>query len=305
MTSYNGEDFIEEQVGSILNQTYKNIELIICDDCSADGTLKILKKLQEKDKRISLFENNQNLGFKKNFEKAISLCNGEYIALADQDDIWESNHIELLYKNIGKSSLACGNCLLIDSNGNSLNRKLNEVDGLFRNPPDNNYLYKIIFDRNCFQGASMLLSKEFVKKCLPIPEKVRFHDVWFALNAMLQNGINYSFEIINNYRQHGKNITFQGHNEIKRSFCERIKSKIKIMFGIVLTDRFTYISELKSIYGNSNKELNEIEDFLKRMSFVKKFIFLWKKYELITTKNGHKGFLKKFIILLKWRSDDE
>lgn len=305
MTSYNGEEYIEEQVESIISQTYKNLEIIICDDHSSDRTLEILRKLKKRDKRITLIENNQNLGFKKNFEKAISFCKGDYIALSDQDDIWERNHIELLYKKIGNCSIACGNCILIDSKGDSLNRKLNEVDGLFCLPYDNNYLYKIIFDRNCFQGASMLLCKDFVTKTLPIPEEIKFHDVWFALNAMFQNGINYSFEIVNNYRQHGKNVTFKGHNVIKRSLCEKIISKIKIMFGIVPTDRFTYISELKKIYGDTNKDLNEIENFFSRMTFVKKILFLWEKYEFITTKKGHKGFIKKFIVLLKWRNIDE
>ena len=88
MTSYNGEKYIREQLDSILTQTYGNFELIICDDRSKDSTVEIIKDYCIKDSRIKLYVNEKNLGFKKNFEKAISLCKGEYIALSDQDDIY-------------------------------------------------------------------------------------------------------------------------------------------------------------------------------------------------------------------------
>lgn len=76
MTTYNGEKYLCEQLDSILSQTYKDFELIICDDCSKDKTSEILNKYEQKDSRIKVFINKQTLGFKKNFEKAISLCRG-------------------------------------------------------------------------------------------------------------------------------------------------------------------------------------------------------------------------------------
>ena len=96
LASYNGSKYIREQLDSILEQTYQDFELIICDDCSTDNTWQILQEYAQKDSRIKVFENERNLGFKKNFEKAISLCNGKYIALSDQDDIWIDNHLEVL-----------------------------------------------------------------------------------------------------------------------------------------------------------------------------------------------------------------
>ena len=114
MTTYNGERYLQEQIDSILNQTYSNFELIICDDCSTDSTIEIISSYN--DSRIKLFVNDKNLGFKKNFEKAIKLCTGEYIALSDQDDIWKSNHLEVLYEKINNKELICGNNLLINEN---------------------------------------------------------------------------------------------------------------------------------------------------------------------------------------------
>src|SRR5882762_9584184 len=87
--TYNGARFIRPLLQSITDQSYDDLEIIIVDDCSQDGTFDILNTFQEADRRVKLYRNEQNLGYVKNFEKAIDLCTGEYIALCDQDDIWQ------------------------------------------------------------------------------------------------------------------------------------------------------------------------------------------------------------------------
>lgn len=109
MATYNGERYLKEQLDSILNQSVQNFELIICDDCSTDRTLDILNEYSERDKRISIFPNNINIGVKRNFERGISLSNCDLIAFSDQDDIWRHDHIELLMNTIGDKMMACGN----------------------------------------------------------------------------------------------------------------------------------------------------------------------------------------------------
>src|SRR6187431_132670 len=100
LCTFNGARFLEEQIESILNQTYPNIELLISDDASIDDSIMILKKY-EHHPLVKLFYNKQNVGFSKNFECAAMLTNGDYIAFSDQDDIWLPNKIENLYKAIG------------------------------------------------------------------------------------------------------------------------------------------------------------------------------------------------------------
>ena len=68
LATYNGEKYIKEQIESILSQTYKNIKLIISDDCSSDKTVEILKEYEKKDNRIELYIQKQNLGVVKNIE---------------------------------------------------------------------------------------------------------------------------------------------------------------------------------------------------------------------------------------------
>ena len=114
LATYNGEKYLREQLDSILSQSIQDFELVACDDCSTDSTLKILNEYAEKDFRVKVFTNEKNLGFKKNFEKAIFLCSGDYIALSDQDDIWTENHLQVLLENIGNNDLVGANAFLCD-----------------------------------------------------------------------------------------------------------------------------------------------------------------------------------------------
>ena len=86
VATYNSQDFIKETLDSLLKQTYKNIEIVVCDDASSDNTLSIVKRYLEKDKRIRIIENEKNLGISLNMNNGIRQCRGEYIAILDADD---------------------------------------------------------------------------------------------------------------------------------------------------------------------------------------------------------------------------
>ena len=94
LATYNGEKYLKEQIDSILNQTYQNIHLIISDDCSKDETQKILKEYKEKDDRITVYIQEQNLGYIKNFEFLLEKVESDYYMLSDQDDVWLPEKIE-------------------------------------------------------------------------------------------------------------------------------------------------------------------------------------------------------------------
>src|SRR6266849_5683432 len=97
MCTYNGARFLSEQLESIAAQTRVPDELVVCDDGSTDETVEIIKAFVERAPfAVRLEINANNLGSTKNFEKAIGLCQGEIIALADQDDVWYPKKLELL-----------------------------------------------------------------------------------------------------------------------------------------------------------------------------------------------------------------
>lgn len=92
MPSYNTANYIMNSIQSVLNQTYKNWELIIVDDCSSDDTLKLLSNLN--DARIKVLVNEKNSGAAISRNKALKAANGKWIAFLDSDDLWESNKLE-------------------------------------------------------------------------------------------------------------------------------------------------------------------------------------------------------------------
>ena len=206
MCTYNGAKYVKEQLDSIVQQTVADFELVICDDCSNDGTWEILQEYAANDNRIRICRNKQNLGFLKNYEKALGLASGAYVAMSDQDDIWMTNHLEVLMNLLGERTIACGNSLLVDENGDSLDMTLKEQEDLTvvsDNPMD--VALSIMIYRNPFQGAAMLFRRSFLEKALPIPEGVKYHDSWFAALACFMEGISYTDETIMRYRLHGGN----------------------------------------------------------------------------------------------------
>ena len=94
MATYNGEVYLRKQLDSILHQSLPVDEIIICDDQSSDGTVDIIQEYIKQYPHIHLYKNEQNLGYKRNFKKALSLCSKEYIFLCDQDDIWDSDKVK-------------------------------------------------------------------------------------------------------------------------------------------------------------------------------------------------------------------
>ena len=117
MATYNGEQFIEKQVLSILSQLSKIDELIIVDDCSSDNTINILKDIN--DSRIKIHKNHENMGHVLSFCKSVSFAKNKYIFLSDQDDIWIVN---LMIQNIVEddSILLTSNFKWIDENDNPI-----------------------------------------------------------------------------------------------------------------------------------------------------------------------------------------
>ena len=97
---YNGEEFLRQTLDSLLSQSYKNLELIISDNTSVDGTRKICEEYiaKEKDKRIRYIRQKENLGGPNNFEFVLKEARGKYFMWASDDDVWDSRFIEKCIK---------------------------------------------------------------------------------------------------------------------------------------------------------------------------------------------------------------
>ena len=304
MATYNGECYVREQLDSILVQTIGDWELIVCDDGSTDNTLSILRAYAKNDSRIKIYQNERNLGFKRNFEKAIDLCQGDYIALCDQDDIWYPNHLEVLYNQIGNHSLSIGNSDIVNINNTYLNKRMSDTDGIHFIPEDTKlFLFREFFYANPFQGASMLLKKDFALRCIPIPNEVHYHDTWISICACFEDGLIYTYTPITRYRQHGKNVTINNHREhglAQIEIClDYVKKGINTIFNKhhSSTDRFAMDKCLLERFTIEQGTIFERIHLFMEHAKVQQLtwndvIFLWENMEYITTSHSKRGFLK-------------
>lgn len=92
--TYNGERYIKEQIDSIIAQTYPIHEIILQDDGSTDGTFAILRDYADRYGNITAWRNESGKGISRNFFSAMRRATGDYIALSDQDDVWEKDKVE-------------------------------------------------------------------------------------------------------------------------------------------------------------------------------------------------------------------
>jgi len=201
MCVYNGEDYLEEQIDSILNQTHSNFELLILDDRSTDDSKDIIQRFLRKDSRIRYYENDTNLGFNKNFEKGFSLSTGDLIAVSDQDDIWNENKIEKLVCNIGDHLLIYSNSTLIDESGRLLNRTL-DCDVKHVDKPS----YKSFLDGNFITGHTCLFKKGLFTYAFPFPRKISYYDWWLGFTASYVGEVKYLNETLTQYRIHTTSV---------------------------------------------------------------------------------------------------
>jgi len=267
LTTHNGSKFIFQQLTSILNQTYKDFELIIVDDCSTDNTFDILQDFQTRDSRIKLCKNEQNLGFLKNFEKAMSLCTGDFIALSDQDDIWTEDHLEVLYNNLGNHYLISANAELIDENDNSLHTFTKALD--YTVPEETKNQLIIQFIRNTVQGCTCLFRRELLDFYSPTPKYLIAHDYWLGnLACMLPQknnieGLTFVNKSVLKYRQHSSNEIGAEKKSLKRylnHFFRTSTSYYKSFYLFLSNLDYTKLEEDKKII------LDEIKNYLKNMS---------------------------------------
>jgi glycosyltransferase involved in cell wall biosynthesis len=192
---YNGERFIKQQIDSLLSQTYPNIEIIISDDASTDGSVKILEDYKG-DPRVQLIFQPTNLGPSKNFEFAVQKTRGEVIAFSDQDDIWLPEKVERLYSAIGDSYLVYCDSELVNEKGEKLNKKISDLKRMYTGNETAGF---ILF--NVVWGHAMMIKRDLLELVLPIPGGIP-HDIWIAFKAATITGIKYLDIPLTLYRQH-------------------------------------------------------------------------------------------------------
>lgn len=288
MATYNGEKFLRGQLDSIYNQTYKNIEVVVTDDCSNDGTINILEEYTSK-YGLRYFINDKNLGLTKNFEKAMSLCKGELIALADQDDIWLPSKLETLVNEIGGFTLIYSSSYLTDEENTFIDEPYITIDESEFRFRENSKQTRQLIARNWVISHAMLFKQDLLQWALPIPPGFYYHDAWLAIVASKLNGIRFLNKCLMYYRRHSSSLTYKDREASKPTS---------------LRDRLAYNSKhnqiKRSSYQNSLFALTSIAKFplfdQSDIAFINDLIVFYKDYL-----NSVVHF-KSFIIAIKYNN---
>ena len=198
--TYNGAQFLEEQLRSVLAQTYTHLEILAIDDGSTDGTVDILREYAALDPRIRVVINERNLGFIFNFEKGCKLSKGHWIALCDQDDYWMPNKVEKMVMAIGQFPMVYCDSELCGEDLQPLGKKISDLVH-YQSFDDCRQL--CVFSR--MYGHATLITRDLFEKASPFLKEVP-HDGWLAFHATLYGGVSYLPDVLVKYRQHAGNV---------------------------------------------------------------------------------------------------
>jgi glycosyltransferase involved in cell wall biosynthesis len=188
MCTYHGERFLPQQLASIAKQTRPPDELVVCDDRSSDRTVEILRDFASSVSHpVKIFENETNLGFVANFERAIQLCTGDLIALSDQDDIWYPERLELSEREFAahpEVGLVFSDADLIDDQDQLTGMRLWTNFG-FAGELKQRILagdYTVLARNRFVTGATVMFRSRLRTNCLPFGSGW-LHDEWLAPTA--------------------------------------------------------------------------------------------------------------------------
>lgn len=198
MATCNGEQFIKQQVGSVLDQLSAMDEIVVSDDRSLDRTIRIIKAFN--DPRIQIVTNPYKKGVVPNFENALQAARGKYIFLADQDDIWHPAKVTTQLSCLERYDLVVSDCVLIDEEGGVIHpsyfRLRHSGKGVVKNIVANTYM-----------GACMAFNRMVLEKAVPFPQNISMHDWWIGLIGDMFGNTFFCREKLVYYRRHGKNMS--------------------------------------------------------------------------------------------------
>ena len=213
LCTYNGRKFISTQLTSILEQDMAVDEIVVCDDCSTDDTVEIIRGfMAQHPAKIKLLQNYVNLGAISTFEKCIGACTGDIIFLADQDDIWYSNRVSrylAIFAADEKVQAIFSNGDLIDEAGNPLNNNLWAAWGftpeMQQKWQNNDFAFsRLAANKNVITGATLAFRRKDIFPLL-FPFELPWaywHDTWVGIIASGLGGLRFVHEATIAYRIH-------------------------------------------------------------------------------------------------------
>ena len=238
IATYNGEKYIKEQLLSILSQIAPNDEVIISDDGSTDNTLQIINELC--DSRIRIIEGPHRHSPTYNFEYALKEAKGEYVFLADQDDIWKEDKVKTCLRWLQSFDCVISDAEVTDEKlrtiSSSLYRMLNIRKGK---------VYNLIC-KNGYTGCCMAFKQKVKDTVLPFPKDIAMHDIWIGNVAAYRYKVKFIDEKLIYFRRHTSANSCNG-KESKYSLLQRIAFRWSTIKNLIK------LSKRKNINNNEHR----------------------------------------------------
>ena len=228
MATYNGAKYLEEQIQSILDQSMRPARILIFDDGSSDDTQQIATSFDSG--LIHFHVNEKNKGVTKNFVDGILATHTPYIALADQDDIWEPQKLEKTYHELiniqeaERPAVVFSDLCVIDQNNQTVSSSFWAEIGI------GNYefcLNTLLFG-NFMTGCTLLMNHQIKPYLQRIQIDTDIHDAWIALIAYTFGKASAIREPLVRYRQHQTNLTFSTGTK-KRDFKFKLLKHLEFL----------------------------------------------------------------------------
>jgi len=296
LATYNAQRFIEEQLNSILDQSFSDWNLIIYDDGSNDETLSIINTYVNRyPDKIKLIGNNNRYGSALgSFSFLLTVSNSQYTMFCDQDDIWQVDKIEKTLKKMKELEGKFGNVsLLVHSDLEVVDVDLQTIDRSFWNleqiDPSINQINRLLM-QNTITGCTVMINKNLAQLATPIPDEARMHDRWLGLVASKFGKIDYVDEALIKYRQHAQNSIGANGSGIDY-IINKIFTSMNLMPHQEQAKAFLEIYR-ESLDGETIEMLEEFTSLESKSFWQKRKILL--KYKILK-----QGFLRNLGLMLK------
>ena len=227
LSTYNGEQYLKEQVKSIQDQTYQDWQLLIRDDGSTDGTVEIIQELVAQDERIRFINQGaiENLGVIKSFHTLLKYEKADLYCFSDQDDVWLPDKVESMLQYLLQYDLVVSDCKVVDAELNVISQSFfmgrSSGKGFWKNLIKNTYL-----------GCCIAFRKEVLGYILPFPRNIAMHDIWIGLSVEMHSNSFFLPRQLILYRRHGSNVSFGGEGS-KYSLMYKIKYRLCMLFYLL------------------------------------------------------------------------
>jgi len=232
--TYNGEKYIWQQIDSIIRQLSDDDEIIISDDGSTDKTISIIKSFC--DSRIKIFIHEKSIKNKsdfrfdlttRNIENAIKQAKGDYIIMADQDDVWLTNRVSEVLPLLETYTMVINDCKIVDKDADNILKEsyfslVSSKKGMLKNFMANSYL-----------GCCMAFRKESLEYIMPFPNRPVPHDIWIGLMSEIFGKVYFLNKPLILYRRHGENLSNSAESS-DNSFSFKIKYRFLLLYSVCL-----------------------------------------------------------------------